>query len=77
MAVFVIFENPCNTDEALRNVCKYITAFERTYNYVGGRGLLPSRAYEDITYAQMLWGKNFDRRAYHCAVCLSNVDYIA
>ena len=77
MAVFVICDNPCGTDQALFNVCQYIVAFDRTHNYVGGRGLIPSLAYEQITYAQRLWEKNFGRRAYHCVVGLSNVDYIS
>ena len=77
MAVFVICDNPCDTDQALFNVCQYVVAFARTHNYIGGRGLLPSCAYEDIMRAQRLWGKNFGRRAYHCVVGLSNVDYIS
>ncbi len=41
MAILKIVKNPCDTDEALYNLCKYIAKEGRTCGYCGGRGLYP------------------------------------
>ncbi len=68
MAILKIVKNPCDTDEALYNLCKYIAKEGRTCGYCGGRGLYPSTAYEEICRTQILWGKDKRRRAYHFIV---------
>jgi len=74
MAVLELVNNPCDTDEALRNLCRYITRWDRTRGNVGGRGVRPSMAYEDICQGQMLWNKASGRRAYHFVLSFDDME---
>ena len=73
MAITKLISNPCNSDDALRNLCNYIVNPEKVGNsgrYVFGRGIRSDTAYEDITEMQELFGKDSGRRAYHLMVSL-------
>lgn len=76
MAIFKIVGNPCNTDEALHNLCNYIVRPDRTNGLVAGRGLRPECAYEDICAAQELYGKCSGRRAYHLLLAFDDLECI-
>jgi len=76
MAYFKVVSNPCDTVERLENVCHYIIQWERTRGMVGGRGLRPECAFEDISEAQALWDKSFGRRAYHCVLAFDDMEVI-
>ena len=74
MAVLKLVNNPCDTDEALRNLCHYVIRWDRTLGNIGGRGVKPSTAYEDICMAQVLWGKAHGRRAYHLILSFDDME---
>ena len=74
MAVLKLVNNPCDTEEALRNLCHYVVRMDRTMGNVGGRGVRASAAYEDFCMAQSLWGKNHGRRAYHFVLSFDDME---
>jgi len=76
MAYFKMVNNPCDSDELLETVCSYITQWNRTCGMIGGRGLRPECAYEDIREGQYLWNKAFGRRAYHCVLAFDDMEVI-
>ena len=63
-----LIPNPCNCAEALENLCCYITDPVKTKGYIGGRGLSPKTAYEDMAELQALFQTDYGRRAYHLIV---------
>lgn len=63
-----IVDNPCNTDELLFKLCRYITEEEKTQGNIGGRGVSPFHAYADMRESQELWGTDWGRRSYHIVV---------
>ena len=76
MALLQMIINQCDTDLALYNLCNYITDFEKTRGFIGGRGLRPAFAYEDMKEGQELWNKAFGRRAHHIVLCFSDAECI-
>lgn len=76
MAYFKVVNNPCDSDELLGMLCSYITQWERTCGMIGGRGLRPECAYDDIIEGQYLWNKKFGRRAYHCVLSFDDLEVI-
>lgn len=74
MAVLKLVNNPCDTEDALRNLCHYVVRMDRTMGNVGGRGVRASTAYEDFCMAQSLWGKNHGRRAYHFVLSFDDME---
>ena len=60
MAVLKLVNNPCDTEDALRNLCHYVVRMDRTMGNVGGRGVRASAAYEDFCMAQSLWGRTME-----------------
>jgi len=76
MAILEVVNNPCDTDLALLNLCSYVVRDDRTCGLVGGRGLRPAQAYEDIRAAQELWGKYSRRRAYHLILSFDDQECI-
>ena len=65
MAILKLINNSYDDEQALRNLCAYITNPETNHGLCAGRGIDPPRVYEDICNAQSLWQKTSGRRAYH------------
>lgn len=76
MSYFKIVKNPCNNERALQNLCDYIVDPAKTNGWIGGRGLDPYCAYEEISGMQILWRKNFGRQAYHCVLSFGDEEAI-
>lgn len=76
MSYFKIVKNPCNNEHALQRLCDYIIDPAKTNGWIGGRGLDPYHAYEEISGMQTLWRKDFGRRAYHCLLSFGNEEAI-
>ena len=76
MAVFKVTENPCDTELALQNVCSYIIDEKKTAGMIGGRGIRPLYAFEDMLQAQQLWRKEYGRRAYHMVYSFDDMEVI-
>ncbi len=70
MSIIGIVNNPVDTEDALIKLCKYITNSKGAgmYKYIGGRGLYPETAYDDMCESQRMFGKIGGRRAYHLFV---------
>lgn len=64
-------------DDAIRNLCKYIVADEKTKGYVSGRGLNdPYHAAEEMIAQQQIWGQDSGRRMKHLIVSFSDEEYV-
>lgn len=77
MAILKIVDNPCDTDEALANLCAYIIDEYKTQGNICGRGLNPYEAYADMVKVQSLCKKTSGRKSYHLIVSFSDSEPIA
>lgn len=76
MSYLKIVDNPCSDELTLQRLCDYIIDPAKTNGWIGGRGLDPYHAYEEISGMQMLWRKDFGRRAYHCILSFGDEEAI-
>lgn len=76
MAVLKVIQNPCDTELALQNLCRYIINDEKTNGIIGRRGVRPFYEYDDMFLTQQLWRKEYGRRAYHVVLAFDDGEVI-
>lgn len=76
MAIVKIIGNKYETQLALNNLCSYIVNPEKTKGWIGGRGVQPQSAAQEMWEEQTLWGIEDGRRAYHMIICFAEIELI-
>lgn len=75
MPVLIMIDKSYNDEEALHDVISYIC--RGGYGYIGGYGVDPRYAAEQMQLVKQLWGKEQGRQVRHFIVSFDRAEFIS
>lgn len=77
MAYFIVFQNPYDTYEALKNLTQYISDMEKSRGYIGAQNMLVNYALEEILKVNQFFYNQTQKKVIHFLISFGEDEYIS